>query len=886
MSERLRVRRSRALTAVAAVAALAVTLLAAGAHGAAGSSTASVFESPTGAWFVELSGPAHAFRTNAKAKGLRYTERFEFTRLWHGLSVDADPDTAQLMGKLEGVVAVHPVGVVELDPVERVSDPELIHALAMTGADVAQSELGLSGDGVKVGVMDTGIDYDNPALGGCFGPACRVATGWDFVGDRYNASGSGGDVIPHPDGDPDDCNGHGTHVSGIVGANGAVNDMTLKGVAPGVTFGAYRVFGCSGSTSEDIMIAAMERAQQDGMDVVNMSIGDAFAWDTEPFALAMNAAVAEGTVVVISAGNSGGNGLFSLSSAGNARDVIGVASVDNSHVELKTFTAAPDDQAFGYTQAAAAPDAPTSGTVPLTRLGPTTTANDGCNGSATAPPAGSLTDKWVLIRRGTCTFHEKSLNAQNAGAAGVILYNNVPGLFSPTVAGTPAITIPVVAVSDASGVNLAGRIPVALTSTVDITWTDESGTFPNPTAGLASSFTSIGLTPTLNSKPDIAAPGGLIKSTWPMEQGGFATISGTSMAAPHVAGAAALYLEEHGPTNPLVLRDVLQNSADPFPWVGNPGLGFLEFVHRQGAGLIDIDDAILATTMIAPGKLALGEGTGGTRSVTITNNGTSDMTYDLSHVAALSTNLNTYAPGASTAAASVTFTQGGSSVTSVNVPAGGSVTVDASIAISPVATLADRRIYGGYLTFTGGGTTVRVPYTGFRGDYQSIMAIAPGACTFPGIFKAGGETTCAAGPPAVMLNGWTRQVAGATYNVSQRPDRPILLYHLAHQSESLEIRAVNAADQEFLVARSVFVERNPTNDLTPPGQTSGPGFFTYTWDGKAVFVNEKNGVANRRALPDGTYKLRLVLTKALAEPGNPAHVETWDSPAMVITGGS
>jgi subtilisin family serine protease len=651
-----------------------------------------------------------------------------------------------------------------------------------------------------------------------------------------------------------------------------------------VTIGSYRVFGCAGSTTEDIMIAAMEAAQADGMDIVNMSIGDAFAWDTEPFALAMNAAVAEGTIVVISAGNSGTNGVYSLSSAGNAADVIGVASFDNSHVELATFTVTPADLSIGYANAAAASPAPTSGSLSLAKTGTPSSGADGC-----APAdLGDLTGKAVLIRRGTCTFYEKARRAELAGASAVVLYNNLAGRFSPTVAvsagvadGNP-VTIPVVAISNTEGAAINDAIEAEPQT---LNWTDEFGTFQNATAGLASSFTSIGLTPTLNSKPDIAAPGGLIKSTWPMEAGGVATISGTSMAAPHVSGAAALFLDQHGPTNPLVLRDILQNSADPFAWLGNPGLGFLEFVHRQGAGLIDIDDAIAATTMITPGKLALGEGTGGTGTLTIENSGTSDVTYDLSHSAALSTNLNTYAPGAFTTAASVTFSQGGSPVTSVTVPAGGSATVDATISISAPAALADRRLYGGYLTFTGGGETFRVPYTGFRGDYQSIVAIAPGACTFPGVFKAGGSTTCAAGPPAVMLNGWTRQPAGATYDVSERADRPILLYHLAHQSQRLEIRAVNAADEEVLVASSNFVERNPTNDLTPPGQTSGPGFFTFTWDGKAVVVNQKNGKTSRQGLPDGTYRLRLVLTKALAEPGNPAHVETWDSPTMVITGG-
>ena len=879
MSERFRVRRGRSLIGIVAAATLAVTLLTAGAYGAASSgTTASAFESPTGAWFVELNGPASTFRARARAAGLGYSERFEFSHLWHGLSVNADGDTAQLMRKLDGVVSVSPVGVVTLDPVERTSEPELIHALAMTGADVAQSELGLDGTGVQVGVMDTGVDYDNPALGGCFGTGCRVATGWDFVGDRFNSSGSGGDVIPHPDADPDDCNGHGTHVSGIVGAKGTVNEVTITGVAPGVTFGAYRVFGCNGSTSEDIMIAAMERAQADGMDIVNMSIGDAFAWDTEPFAEAMNAAVAEGTVVVISAGNSGTNGLFSLSSAGNARDVIGVASVDNSHVELLTFTAEPDDAPFGYIQASASPDAPTSGTAGLTRLGPTTTTNDGCTGSATAPAPGSLTGKLVLIRRGTCTFFEKTLNAQNAGAIGAVLYNNVPGQFAATVAGATPITIPVVSVSDVDGATLASRIPTALSATVDITWTDERATFPNLTAGRASSFTSWGMTPTLNLKPDIAAPGGLIKSTWPMEQGGFATISGTSMAAPHVAGAAALYLEAHGPTNPLELRRILQNSADPA--LAAPGLAGRESVHRQGAGLLDIDDAILATTSVTPGKVALGEGTGGAFQLTVTNTGTTSRSYTVTHEGGrLATFI--FAPGTANAAATVT-----PAPASFTLDGGASQLVDVTVNAAPLAGVGvPWLVYGGWVRISDGTTSYRVPYGGFFGDYQSIQVLAPGACTFPGIFKAGGSTTCVAGPPAVNLNGWTRQAAGATYNVGERSDRPIVLYHLGLQSQSLEIRAVNALNEEFLVARSQFVERNPTNDLTPPGQTSGPGFFTFTWDGKAVFVNAKNGVSTRRGLPSGTYKLRLVVTKALADPANPSHTETWDSPTMNIVGG-
>src|SRR5213075_1592787 len=141
------------------------------------------------------------------------------------------------------------------------------------------------------------------------GPGCRVAFGTDLVGDAYNANDA--DPIITPDNDPDDCAGHGTHVAGIIGANGAV-----KGVAPGVTFGAYRVFGCVGSTSDDVMIAAMERALADGMQVLNMSIGSAYEWPNAPTAMAASRLVNKGMVVVAAIGNDGASGLYSASAPG------------------------------------------------------------------------------------------------------------------------------------------------------------------------------------------------------------------------------------------------------------------------------------------------------------------------------------------------------------------------------------------------------------------------------------------------------------------------------------------------------------------------------------------------------------------------------------------
>src|SRR5262249_60218243 len=110
-----------------------------------------------------------------------------------------------------------------------------------------------------------------------------------------------------------------------------------------------------------------------------------------------------------------------------------------------------DGTLVGYIEASGAPPPPTTGTFPMARTGTTTTMDDACNTSPTKPAAGSLTGKIALIRRGTCSFYEKSFNAQSAGAIGRVLYNNAAGFISPTVAGTPAITIPVVAITAAQG---------------------------------------------------------------------------------------------------------------------------------------------------------------------------------------------------------------------------------------------------------------------------------------------------------------------------------------------------------------------------------------------------------------------------------------------------
>ena len=388
-------------------------------------------------WFVELAGKPvadgaglaavrnekAAFRRAAAAAGAQFTERRSFDVLFNGFTVEASPANRVKLARLAGVKALYPVETIAAPEPGRQSaiSPDLVSAINMTGASAAQTA-GYSGNGIKVGIIDSGIDIDHPAFGGggvpggTTFPTARVAYGYDFVGDDYDAGGTGSALVPVPDPNPDDCGGHGSHVSGIVGGNGG----GIRGVAPGVTFGAYRVFGCNGSTSSEIIVEALERAYADGMRVVNQSLGSGRQWPQYPTAQATSRLAAKGVVMVASIGNNGPGGsspdaLFAAGAPGVGANVIGVASYDNAQQSF-TVTGVP----YGFNTATGAPAAPITGSLPMSRTGTTTTTNDGCSPLA----AGSLAGTAALIRRGTCSFYIKAANAQAAGAAAVVLYNN------------------------------------------------------------------------------------------------------------------------------------------------------------------------------------------------------------------------------------------------------------------------------------------------------------------------------------------------------------------------------------------------------------------------------------------------------------------------------
>ncbi|KAJ1972312.1 hypothetical protein H4R34_005449, partial [Dimargaris verticillata] len=204
------------------------------------------------------------------------------TNLFTGSLVHVDDANVDQLRQVNGIRDVWPNRIYSLNQGEappgnatdqKVVDPvpmQPFNVLNMTGVG-ALHEKGLTGKGVRVAVIDTGLYYDHAAFGNCYGQAtCRIKPGYDFVGDSYNSNDPSS--IPQPDDDPiSNCQSHGTHVAGIIGGDSG----TFVGVAPGVEITPYKIFGCDegGFTSDMEIINALTRAYEDKHDIISMSVG-------------------------------------------------------------------------------------------------------------------------------------------------------------------------------------------------------------------------------------------------------------------------------------------------------------------------------------------------------------------------------------------------------------------------------------------------------------------------------------------------------------------------------------------------------------------------------------------------------------------------------------
>ncbi len=510
---------------------------------------------------------------------------------------------------------------------------------SMIGVPAFSNATGARGEGVKIGVVDDGIDQTSAFLdpNGFTYPAgfprgqTKYTTPKVIVARSYPGPGSG-----KPGTLPLDrkASFHGTHVAGIAAGDAGTTAppgpdhpevKNLSGVAPRAWLGSYRVFNAptpvGNSAFTPQIVAAFEDAVTDGMDVINFSGGGPML-DPRNDALveAVHNVAAAGVIPVISAGNDRDDfGLGSVGAPGTAPDAISVAAVSNAHVFMPTLTvSAPSGLGRLPVNGGPNPTPPAWGTIDqkLVDIG-TIVGTDAkpvdrrlcgppsdLEALASTLPTGSLTGVIALVSRGYCTFASKVERAKAAGAAGVVFVDNRPGE-AEWPGGAVQLGLPAVMIADADGAKLraaatatAGRATIRVGRDPLEVQTGRGGT---PMA-----FSSAGLTPFGHDlKPDLAAPGGAILSSTLKETVGepFAVFDGTSMAAPHVSGAAALLLERHPNWSAAQLKSALMSTAGP-AW-GDTARTTEASVLVEGAGLIDVGRADTPLVFSEPESLSV-----------------------------------------------------------------------------------------------------------------------------------------------------------------------------------------------------------------------------------------------------------------------------------------
>ncbi|KAI9594401.1 peptidase S8/S53 domain-containing protein [Syncephalis fuscata] len=404
-----------------------------------------------------------------------------------------------------------------------------------------QSNNQLSGRGIKIGIIDSGIDYKHPALGGCFGPGCKVAYGYDFVGDAYDGKNN-----PISDEDPmDECNGHGTHVAGII----AGRSKEITGMAPDATLGAYRIFSCNNKAPPGIVMKALDRAANE-MDIINLSLNQDQFFSAYGDAKKAQELVDRGIIVVASAGNIENGHLGGILSPATAPGVIAVASSDTSLRQTFYFMVGNYPAKFYYI---AGTGVSMPQTMPNTIMRVKSGDSKGCDRLGSG-----FENAIVLLQYGGCLSTQKAKRAHDANAAGIIIINENSNLVYFTV--DPAeVKIPVLLMTDKQGDSLTELMDKSSQDDrADVRWYSTPSQKPVGKSGFASFFSAYGPSDNItNIKPDISWQGNQVYSTIPRKMGSYAIQPGTSMAAPGITGLAALALQKYKASIPVTAKTMI-----------------------------------------------------------------------------------------------------------------------------------------------------------------------------------------------------------------------------------------------------------------------------------------------------------------------------------------
>jgi len=664
----------------------------------------------------------------------------EVSTVLNAMFVVTTPDRVDELKGLPGVIGVVPA---------RIYRRSLNEAVNLVNAPAAWNSLGgiqNAGKGIKIAILDSGIDLNHPAFqdSSLHAPAgfpiCAPANIFncpDFTNNKVIVARSyvpmlaaGSSPDPSVDSRPDDYTprdhvGHGTAVASAVGAVQNTGAVTFNGMAPQAFLGNYKIYGSpevNDFTTDPVIVQAAEDAFQDGMDVLSFSSGSpAFSGPLDTGAVCQNnpgvpcdlvaytfeQLARQGIVIAVAAGNGNqsGNTYNSIFTPANAPSVIAVGATTNGHLFLLQSVSVLGSGVPSNLQniAAVFGDGPlTQVTAPVKDV--TTTGNDGY--ACTALPAGSMTGYIALIERGpqgnACTFVAKVTNAQNAGAVGVVFYDYDPNAFTAP-GGLGGTNIPSAMISNSDGLALKGFLASSPNhqATMNPNATENSTL---STANEVASFSSLGPAITGGLKPDLVATGtDMYMATQKYDPlgelydpSGYTVAQGTSFSTPLVSGAAALVKQKNPSLTAAQIKSAVVNTAAQTVTIDDSGNSV--DMRSTGAGLLNTNAAVNTVLTAVPATISLGfvaqltlpE----TVPVVITNvgSGLQALTLSLSSTSGNTTGLRI-------------------DQTSLSLAGGASGTVNVTFS-GPVPAAG---VYSGFLVVQG-AATIRVPYMYIVGD--------------------------------------------------------------------------------------------------------------------------------------------------------------------------
>ena len=740
---------------------------------------------------------------------------FSVRHAFNGISVNVSRENIERIAALPGVKSVHvqrPKQQFANNSAFFINTPSFWNTVANGGLG------GLHGEGIKVGVIDSGIDYIHTTFGGSgsaadyqtnlaltttapnqFFPNKIVAGGYDLAGDAYTAAASGVGSVPAPDPNPFDAPstagttvGHGTSCASIVAGRGTTSagttytgtfdsstpipsELVGPGMAPQATLYSYRVFGNTGSTN--LVTQGVDRALQDGMNVISLSLGADQGDGSDSDAIALDNASKAGVVCVAAAGNAGDTYYETGTPAASVRDISVAASYNSNYQFTLVKGVAPTALATALTPGATFSPG-TNGTPPanfptqdvvyaLPHIGLAQNA-DGTFPNLTN--AAAIKGHIALIDRGTYSFYIKVAECEQAGATAVIIANNQSGAISPLTTGaatgplapngTYTPSIPNGAISQADG----NTIKTYLDGTNGTDTGVQVALGIVPGTDTMPGYTSRGpRRPDGLLKPDLSAPAEAVDAANHNTGTGADAFNGTSSATPHVAGSMALLKQLHPSWTVEELKALLMNTSS-HDLYANPGLSGVKFgPGRVGNGRIDLSPASLSNVVAynADGSGVVSVSFGSvdvpvtgtstfTRTVTVSNKGTTTQAFTTGV-----TSIGTDVPGVTFTAtpATVSVAAGTTTPVTITMTAVGSQmrhSHDPSIALSQSGVTRDWNSEAtGYLTLTPttSGTTqppLRLTLYALPRPASTVAATSP-RLTLPGATGTVGITFAGTG---------------------------------------------------------------------------------------------------------------------------------------------